>query len=232
MEQVNVILLAAGKSERFGKEKPLLKIAGETIIERHLRQLENINVQRCLIVVNQNNRAAVIKSVSIKVNFRIEFILQDGDGAANAICSALKELEFCIPLYIVTVNDIVLDNTYLKMESKANGSDFLIPTVILQKTFIGGCLEVQLENSAILSITERPVGGCQPGQLVNIFIHRIKGYENIKSIFHNLMNGWQYEDTLNKQLESGFTAKFILIEKWVGIKSHSDYEEALLMFCN
>lgn len=230
MANSNVILLAGGKSERYGAEKTLLRINGENLVERHLRLLNKIPIGRCIIVTNEQNSDLIKRSLNVSTNYKIEFILQEGEGPANAICSAFKSVVFSEALYIVTVNDIVPEETYLLLEKVSRDADIIIPYVVLDKKFIGGYLEVDLSSMSVQSIVERPEGGCKPGQFVNIFIHRIGRNKVLSSIFNSLKLGFLYEDAINQELMKGISSKAILLDRWIGIKTKIDYENALALF--
>ena len=49
--KVAAIVLAAGKSERMGRNKLLLELGGKTIIERVLDALKKVNITQIIIVV-------------------------------------------------------------------------------------------------------------------------------------------------------------------------------------
>ena len=57
-EKTAVVLLAAGQSERFGRDKTRLVLDGETLIERHIRQSSNVS-DAVIIVANSKNRELI-----------------------------------------------------------------------------------------------------------------------------------------------------------------------------
>lgn len=91
-------VLAGGKSSRMRMDKALLKIGGETFLERAARALSPGCENRVKIVVNEKQKSEFEKSLSSSLDF--VFDLFPERGALGGIHAALKdcETEFAIIL--------------------------------------------------------------------------------------------------------------------------------------
>ena len=206
------ILLAAGRSERMGVDKPTLKINGEMLVERHVRQLARVGVQQIVVVCNALNQREI----------RGRTVLQRGDSMSSAVLTGIEEAG-AAAVCLVCVNDVVGDGDYRRIfATKSVEKGIFIPTFRLDRTFSGGCLELNPATFAVRRIVEKPEGGCPPGAAANIMIHRILGREILERLQSMLREGIEYETALNELIGDGVPATAIQIESWVAIKTPED----------
>src|SRR5262249_45747402 len=123
---MTAILLAAGRSERVGIDKPTFKLNGEMLVERHLRQLRAAGVDDATIVCHSGNEAL------IRARTGAQTALQHGDSMSSAVLTGIHQTE-ADSICVVCVNDIVSDEDYRQL-FMVNGRDgsILIPTVPLE----------------------------------------------------------------------------------------------------
>jgi NDP-sugar pyrophosphorylase family protein len=214
------ILLAGGRSERLGIDKPTLEINGEMLVERHLRQLRAGGVKNVLIVCHPGNEAL------IRARTGANTVLQVGDSMSAAVLTGMNQTE-ADSICAVCVNDVVSDEDYRQLLAM-NGRDgtILIPTVPLERDFSGGFLEVGPDDRAVRRIVEKPHGGCPAGAAANIMIHQIFGQKLLARLKSFLSNGSDYETAINNLIEEGTSIIAVPIRWWVAIKASDDIARA------
>jgi NDP-sugar pyrophosphorylase family protein len=214
------VLLAAGLSRRLGREKPLLELDGETLIARHARQLSAIGVRDLVVVCHAGNEAALRDSLA---GCRAEFVRQRGEGMTAAVRTGLA----CVAtnsLYLVCVNDLILDRDYARIEARGR-EGLVIPSRLLEQPFDGGRLE--LEGRRVLAIVEKPPGGCPPGSAANVMVHRWAGGDSLRALARLLDAGDEYETAVNHLIAGSMSAEVVWLDFWLAIKTPADLERAL-----
>jgi NDP-sugar pyrophosphorylase family protein len=205
------VLLAGGSSLRMGRDKSALEIRGETLVERHLRQLRGIGVTEALIVCNAANREAFGRRTGART------VLQIGEGMSSAVRTGLQAIGPATGVWIVCVNDIILDSDYAKIAA-ADGEGITIPTRMLDRVFHGGHL--LLEQDRVRAIIEKPPGGCPIGAHANIMVHRVSGRRALPT----LAAATGYEDALNELMAKGLPARAVAVDFWIAVKTPEDFE--------
>jgi len=114
---VKALLLAAGRGERMRpltdeRPKPLLTVGRETLIERHLRKLNEAGVSE--VVINLHYRGDLIQEAlgdgqryGLKITYSIEPDLLETGGGAKQALGYLGEAPF-----IIASSDILVDFDY------------------------------------------------------------------------------------------------------------------------
>ena len=213
---VRAILLAAGRSLRMGRDKALLTLAGETLVERHVRQLRAAGVEDAIAICNPDNRAAI----------RAGSLLQQGEGMSGAVLTGLQACQGFEGCWLVCVNDIVSDADYRRMAAcLLRPGEIAVATHPLDRIFQGGMLQLDASRN-VQSIIEKPPGGCPPGAAANVMIHRLQGASLIGALIAELASGVPYENAVNHLISRGVRAVAIAMESWVAIKTPEDYERA------
>ena len=214
------ILLAGGRSERLGSDKPTLEINGEMLVERHLRQLRTGGVKNTVIVCHPGNEER------IRARTGAQTVLQRGDSMSSAVLTGLNQTD-SNSICAVCVNDIVSDEDYRQLLA-LNGPDgtILIPTVPLERSFSGGFLELGPANRAVRRIVEKPHSGCPAGAAANIMIHQIFGPELLARLKSLLSNGTEYETAINSLIEKSTSVIAVPIRWWIAIKTPDDIARA------
>jgi len=214
------ILLAGGRSERVGIDKPTLELNGEMLVERHLRQLRAAGVKNGVIVCHPGNEAL------IRARTGVQTVLQRGHSMSSAVLTGLEQTE-ADSICIVCVNDIVSGEDYHQLFA-LNDRDgtILIPTVLLERTFPGGYLELDPNTRAVRRIVEKPQGGCPAGAAANIMIHQIFGRRLLARLKSLLSDGIEYETAINELIEEGTRVVAVPIRWWVAIKTPEDIARA------
>jgi len=198
----------------MGVDKPTLKINGEMLVERHMRQLRMVGVSDVIAVCNAVNQSEIPGRT----------VLQRGASMSGAVLTGMEEAK-AEAVALVCVNDVVEDADYRRIFATKNVENgIFIPTFRLDRTFFGGCLELDPESRAVRRINEKPEGGCRPGAAANVMIHRIRGRDVLERLQALLRNGIEYEAAVNELIEDGVPATAIAIDSWVAIKTPEDFE--------
>lgn len=214
------ILLAGGRSVRVGIDKPTLQLNGETLVERHLRQLRTAGVQNAVIVCHPENEALIRQRTGMQT------VLQRGNSMSSAVLTGMMRIE-ADSICAVCVNDIVSDEDYRKLFA-LNGRDgtILIPTVPLERSFSGGYLEFDADTGLVRRIVEKPRGGCPAKAAANIMIHQVFGRRLLARLKSLLSEGIEYESAVNELINKGVSVIAVRMEWWVAIKTADDIARA------
>jgi dTDP-glucose pyrophosphorylase len=214
------ILLAAGRSERVGVDKPTLELHGEMLVERHLRQLRMAGVRDSLVVCNRENESVIRERTGVRT------VLQRGHSMSSAILTGMEETD-AGAICLVCVNDIISDEDYRRILAFESAQEaIVIPTVRLEHSFMGGYLDIDPTSGAVRRIVEKPDGGCPPGQAANIMIHRVRGHHLVLQIEALLKGGTEYESAINDRIQHGTSITAVPIRWWVAIKTPDDIARA------
>ena len=205
---MTAILLAAGRSIRMGRDKPLIEIDCETLVQRHIRQSRAAGAASALIICNPDNEPAIRERSSAPT------LQQKGAGMSGAVLTGLEATAG--PIWLICVNDLVADKDYRTIAQAQGG--IVIPTRPLERVFEGGYLE--LEASLVKRIVEKPPGGCPPGSPANIMIHRWTACQ--PRLAQLLKAGIDYESAVNTIIAEGARAVAVPIAHWTALKMPAD----------
>ncbi len=129
---VGAVVLAAGKSERMGKNKLLLKLNEKTLIESILDALSNAGIDEQVVVVGYNPEAILytikskLKTIKIAVNTDYE------QGMISSFQKGLELLTHVDAAFLVLGDEPILDSDLLnsmihKMENNQNKALIVSP---------------------------------------------------------------------------------------------------------
>lgn len=212
MAAVAAVLLAAGRSARMGRDKTAIRIDGERLVDRHLRQLRSVGVTEAVVVYNRDNTAPVDART----------VVQAGEGMSAAVRTGLAAIGSAGEAWLVCVNDIVADADYARVAARPlGGGGMVIAAARIDRPFQGGMLDLTA-GSAVRRIVEKPPGGCPPGSMANIMIHRFRGAH----VIAHLSRAADYESAVNELIASGVPVQAAIAEFWVALKTPEDLVEA------
>jgi NDP-sugar pyrophosphorylase family protein len=215
------ILLAGGRSLRMGCDKTALELNGETLVERHLRQLREIGIANAIVVCHKDNEMAIQGRTGGTT------VRQTGHNMSSAVLSGLQAVPTAGAVWAVCVNDVVGDADYRRLAEFPTGAEsIVVPTRVLERVFGGGYLELSNNRTHVRAIIEKPVGGCPPGTMANIMIHRITGRELLSRLSDELAAGQEYEPVVNSLIRSGIPVSAVPLDFWIAIKTPEDFERA------
>jgi molybdopterin-guanine dinucleotide biosynthesis protein A len=217
-----LVLLAAGKGSRLGRDKGLLQMGGESFVERHLRQACLAGIAHAVVVANDTNQSALTELVRNR-HPTPRIVLQELAAAEGAIFSGLEAAAAVADeVFLSCVNDIVPDDTYgrLKNALRSISSGMVVASTTLHWPFMGGRLRV--DAGRLRYIEERPAGGCLPGDDVNVFMHAFRDRSIVTELLVALRSRQPYESILNDMLTNGLVGLVVKTDKWVGVKAASD----------
>jgi NDP-sugar pyrophosphorylase family protein len=217
---MKAILLAGGRSVRTGTDKTLLELHGETLVERHVRQLRLAGVAEAVAVCSARNEAAIRARTGVRT------VLQRGDSMSAAVLTGIEEAAD-EAVVAVCVNDIITDQDYRRiLATESADGTILIPTIALEREFSGGYLELDAATSAVRGIVEKPEGGCPAGDPANIMIHQIRGRKLLDRLAALLRGGTEYETAVNRLIQEGVRVTAFRVRSWVAVKTREDIARA------
>lgn len=217
---MTAILLAGGRSLRAGFDKPTFELHGETLVERHLRQLRTVGARQSLVVCNARNEAA------IRARTGAPTVVQRGDSMSAAILTGIEDAD-ADAICAVCVNDIVGDEDYARIFAyPCPEGTMAIPSIPLDRDFPGGCLDLNGATGAVRRLVEKPAGGCPVGAPANVMIHRIRGRQLVHRLASLLRGGAEYEAAVNQLIREGVGVAAVPIGSWVAIKTPGDLARA------
>ena len=202
-------------------------LAGETLVERHLRQLATIGSTRVVVVCNKTNYSHIARRVERMAGSLVSVVLQRGPDMTSAVREGLAHIGFLDSVFVVCVNDIVKDEAYSRIAAaRSDNCNLYIPTIRLQNPFIGGRLILCGDARCVLRIDEKPLGGCSLGDYANIMIHRYDA-DGPKILANALEDGSDYESSVSKAIGRGtLNAEVVHLDSWTPIKTRTDLSVA------
>ncbi len=211
-----VILLAAGKSSRTWpiEEKTLFRFLGKTVLEHQINTLLAAGLTDICVVGNKQN-ITHFQAVCAEIPAgKFDFAIQDNldEGIRGGILAAEKIIDKHKPLLVVCSNDMVEKSAYENILTAAKKSSSFIFLVgkIVENYFPGGylCISSQTPNR-IDAILEKPGAGNEPSNLVTILVHLYKNPASLLEALHKVIQGDNYEETLQYLFDSGEAAEAV-----------------------
>jgi len=158
--KVAAVVLAAGKSERMGKNKLLLKLGGKKLIDHILDALEASKVGEIIVVLGNKpwEVADIIKSrlnrIRIVVNERYE------EGMTFSFKTGLKQIGHADAALLVLGDQLILDsrfvNVMIEQMEKSRGEALIVSPVYKGKKGHPVLFSKELFNE-ILNLEENEV---------------------------------------------------------------------------
>jgi hypothetical protein len=196
----------------MGRDKPTILLNGETLVERHLRQLGGVGCERAVAVCNEENEGG------IRMRTGAWTVKQRGGDMSAAVRTGLEEICGAESVWVVCVNDIIADTDYRRIAETA--AEIVIPTRPLMRAFVGGCLDVQ--DGRVVRIIEKPPGGCPPGAAANIMVHRWTGAALLRRLYEHLARGIEYESAVNELVAASTHVLAVRADFWIALKTPYD----------
>jgi len=176
---MKLLIPMAGKGTRLRphtliKSKPMLKVAGKTMLQHLLDPFVKLNITEVIFVVNPGQGDKIVELVKKNYKFNARFVEQKvADGTAGAVILAKEFItEDLIIIYADTLNDADLSIVKKSQKDKVSGGIFWAKEVENYQAF--GVL-VTDEKGYITKIVEKPK---EPiSKLANIGMYYIKDYK-------------------------------------------------------
>ena len=222
--QCAALIMAGGKGERLHPltlktPKPLLPLQKKPIIHEIIERLHNHNLKDIYISIHYKGdtiKDYFIKTLnnSIKVNFLEE---KEPLGTAGSL-SLLQSKKTESPVVIIN-GDVLTDINYSELINYHNSSNLDITVCAsfydIQIPF--GTIEI--ENDKLVNIAEKPL----KKYLINAGIYVVNP---------NIINDLEYNkridmtDIITKAIKNTNVGSFPMLEQWLDIGSHANYEKA------
>jgi hypothetical protein len=226
IDPTTVVLLAAGHGTRLGQDKATLRLGGETLVQRHIRQARTADPRARIVVVANPRNVDAIRADLAAIDVRAEVILQDGGNANTSAFVGLQQAELATSVFLAGIVDLVPDDTYHRLLTTRASAPLRITTTPLRATFIGGMLDLDQDGTTVRRIIERPPGGCPPGSPANIWIHYINSPDAIHALTNATGRLADYEKAVNHVIASGISAVAVAVPHWVAIKGPDSLDAA------
>ncbi len=221
-EKTAVVLLAAGQSERFGRDKTRLVLDGETLIERHIRQSSNVS-DAVIIVANSKNRELIKQDALVATHRNLKIVEQPGHQVESGIAAGLTASEAYGSVCLSCVNDLVPDKSYALLKKSSQNNDMAIATGRTSKPFPGGAVSFD-KDGMVQRITEKPTGGCPPGSPINVLLHWFNTPSVRRKIVDKLLEGAKYETLLTQLFVQTVKCSCLSLPVWHAIKHPDDWD--------
>ncbi len=163
-------MLAGGIGKRFWPfvtDKSIFPILGEPLILRNMKRLVASGFSRFVLITNPRNDAA-IKAIAIP-GVRIETVIQaEPKGMADALLTA-QALLHDHPILVLNAEDVVDEGLYEQIAKRVKEPEACVVGRKTSEYFDGGYLNVS--QSRLVGIVEKPGKGKEPSDLVNLVFH-------------------------------------------------------------
>lgn len=164
------VVLAAGVGKRFWPlttPKPLFPFLSQPLVVHNLRKFRQAGFRRVILVINKQNQKQ-LSSLSLD-GLEMKTVVQtQGPGMAGALLSA-KSLVGTTPCVIMNAEDIVESDLLEKIVEATQGRKILVVGKKMTEYFNGGYF--QFKDNRVVGIVEKPRGGRQPSDYVNLVFH-------------------------------------------------------------
>ena len=172
MKQNNLVavILAGGIGVRFWPMttyKPMVRFFDKTMLEHTLESVRLSGIETVVVVTNPQD-ASFVSSLQIP-GMSISVVIQEKAlGMADAVLCAAGAVG-SHPCLIMNAGDIVDDALYTGLLKQIDGKSALIVGKKVSSYFPGGYL--QIKNSMLDRIVEKPGAGNEPSDFINLVYH-------------------------------------------------------------
>lgn len=181
MKDLVVVILAAGKSDRFWplSNKNLIDFSQGNLLEHHINSLTKLGVKDFIVVSSPEVAAFLRVNNKLFNNVNIERVLQNSDmmGRANAVRLAFRVYSVKYknrPVYIINCDDVyepsIHENIYKKYKKEM--PDTVVAAYKVSKHLPLGFFRIN--NSQVAGIVEKPAFENRPSDLANMSLHLYK----------------------------------------------------------
>lgn len=220
---MKAVILAAGKGKRlrpltYTRPKPLLPIAGKTILEHLFDALKSIGISEIILVVNYLEE-------KIKEYFRdgsdfgltIHYVTQpEPKGTGDALLYAEKYLT-PNESFIMCYSDLIVEGNDLKeimIHHKKNNADVTLANIVVDDPSQYAAIEVY--NNRITRIIEKPKPDETKSKLANagIYVFTYPIFDAIKKTKPSPRNEIEITDSIQYLIDEGFNVVTVTLSGW------------------
>ena len=198
--KVAAIVLAAGKSERMGKNKLLLSLEGKTIIERVLDSLKTAKIDEIIVVLGHKFveiRNAIDRSNSGYHDIKIVVNEQYEEGMISSFKKGLKQVMKKDAVFLILGDQLILNPKFLDLMIEkmrmTDGDKIIVPIfkekkghpVLFSKKFFKELLKAEREETIreIINRNMNFVVKVQAEEWINVDIDTPEDFIRIKNNF-------------------------------------------------
>lgn len=221
---MDCVILAAGFGTRIreiaeNRPKTLLKVAGRSLLERHVILLTRYGVKRFVVVVNPQNKEA-IENELIRLKAEHTIVVNEHPEKGNGLSFILGLEEVKTERFILTMGDHIYEEAFVKDAVKKEG---LI--VDQEGRFIdrSEATKVKVEEGKVTEIGKdlKDYHGFDTG----FFVLKSEFFSENREIIKKLKERERIE--MKDVVEAlSFKASFVSGRFWMDIDSPLDYEKA------
>ena len=183
MSRPTVLVLAGGKSDRVWplRDKLLIRFGGQSLLERHVRNLVTLGCRQIIVVANSENAGAV-ESALTEIDAEIQVVIQpEPRGMADAVLWARDALSAVGDgsIYVTQAHDVVgpvLHAAILDALESGEAAGYVAAQRV-ETYFPGGYLK--LEEQRVVELVEKPGAGNEPSNLVSIVAHAFGSWRSL-----------------------------------------------------
>jgi len=171
---LKAVILAAGRGERLQpitdtRPKPLIPIAGKTLLQRTLEKLAEIGVDEAIIVGSYmiNALRNAVKGYEGRPHVRLVDQGEPlGTGHALKAASSLIDEDF-----LLIYGDLMVEKPAL-LKVSSSKHDVIVGAIRVEEPWRYGVLVVD-DQGRLINIVEKPPRGEEPSNLVNAGVYRL-----------------------------------------------------------
>lgn len=223
-----VLVLAGGASRRFWPlgDKLFLDLAGQSLLERHLRCLRDLGCRR-FVVVTRPDAADQVEALGrgLAIDLRVA-VQAEARGMADAVLCARPALAALgdEALYVTQPHDVVEGRLHAALMAawarRPAGLAGLIAAVRARDYFPGGYLRT--EGDRVTAVVEKPGPGSQPSDLVTLVYHLFASWPQLcRALEAELQEGDPqdaYERGLSRLMAAAEFRAHVYDGRWQGLK--------------
>lgn len=205
---LSIVLLAGGSSSRFAPltDKNLFPFLGKTLVERQLTNFSKFKFDEFVVIGNQDNKPAIEAEIN-KLGLKAKVLVQEGEGQAGAVTTALSAVNMDGDLLVVNMNDVFEDGLLQKFNGMLpdlrSSKHNMLTGYKVSSYFPGGYL---LHKDGFVSeVVEKPGAGNEPSDYVRLVFDYFQSKQELSDNLKQASSSKDdvYETALTKMMKSG-----------------------------
>ena len=224
---MEAILLAAGLGTRLSpltdnRPKPLLEVAGRSILERTLSALSDLGIKRVVIIVHTKKDAVIEHVLSLNLNLEISFVDQGkpkGTGHATMVGLAEVKDDFVVINADILVSKESLENALNSFKERDTETSAVIIGAEVENPMPYGVL--MQEKDTLKQLVEKPSSlpdGIKPLVNAGVYFFAKETKEFFSAIEKSPKGEYEIVWVLNKILSEGKQIRVSRMEeRWFDI---------------
>lgn len=212
MDIEKAAILAAGKSTRMGKPKPLVKVSGYEMLLYHLERFRRVGIRDVSVVVSHDAESEISLLLSKKSSIGpVSIVVQERqDGEVGA----LKCLKIGEPFILVEVDTFVSLDALYKLTSQENNT-----MTVVRVNDTKALSKVIVEKGIVKRIEEKVAGGSMADAGTYFFMPSV--LDAAETVRPSGRGELEMTSLLNLLID-GHQLNYVMSRSWVHFTSQKD----------